>query len=106
MNDIDQADDATTPNLARTIRAAEREVIHFALTWYRGIGEHDYTGRSDRLNAAIIELGKIAPPVVNCGQATVFWPDDECCEASCHLPKGHQPAGRHEDPILGEWGNE
>lgn len=35
--------------------------------------------------------------------STVFWPDQEACEAECILPKGHEPATKHEDEILGEW---
>jgi hypothetical protein len=35
-----------------------------------------------------------------CGARTVFWPDDEACDAECWLPAGHE--GEHEDEILGE----
>jgi hypothetical protein len=38
-----------------------------------------------------------------CGARTVFWPDDEACEAECCLSKGHEPVDVHEDRILGEW---
>lgn len=38
-----------------------------------------------------------------CGARTVFWPDDEACDATCVLPLGHQPASVHEDEILGQW---
>ncbi|MFB7592419.1 hypothetical protein [Streptomyces sp. NPDC056169] len=39
---------------------------------------------------------------VTCGARTVFWPDDEACDAECSRPAGH--AGTiHEDEILGEW---
>lgn len=37
-----------------------------------------------------------------CGARTVFWPDDECCEAECIRPVGH-PGTVHEDETLGEW---
>jgi hypothetical protein len=38
-----------------------------------------------------------------CGARTVFWPDIEAIDAVCFLPRGHQPADRHEDEALGEW---
>lgn len=38
-----------------------------------------------------------------CGATAVFWPEDEACEAECMLPAGHEPAGIHEDEILGTW---
>jgi hypothetical protein len=38
-----------------------------------------------------------------CGATTVFWPDDEACDAVCALPSGHQPAQVHEDDALGAW---
>lgn len=38
-----------------------------------------------------------------CGARTVFWPDDEQCDAECCLPPGHQPANIHSDEILEEW---
>jgi len=38
-----------------------------------------------------------------CGATAVLWPDDEACEAECHLPDGHIPLGIHEDPVLGTW---
>lgn len=38
-----------------------------------------------------------------CGARTVFWPDDEACEAECSLPSGHEPADLHSDDVLGEW---
>jgi hypothetical protein len=38
-----------------------------------------------------------------CGARTVFWPDDEACDAECMLPKDHTPADVHQDEILGEW---
>lgn len=43
------------------------------------------------------------PEAPRCGETTVFWPDDEGCEAECMLPLGHQPEDVHEDEILGEW---
>lgn len=36
-----------------------------------------------------------------CGARTVFWPDEEACDAECALPPGH--AGPHEDETLGTW---
>lgn len=36
-----------------------------------------------------------------CGEVSVFWPDDEACEAECELDAGH--AGPHRDAVLGEW---
>ncbi|MDJ0345691.1 hypothetical protein QMK19_34210 [Streptomyces sp. H10-C2] len=45
-----------------------------------------------------------APPdQPTCGATTVFWPDDEACDAVCVLLPGHEPADVHEDQILGEW---
>lgn len=38
-----------------------------------------------------------------CGATTVFWPDDEACDAECILPRGHEPADGHRDEILGPW---
>lgn len=38
-----------------------------------------------------------------CGATTVFWPDDEACDAMCILPSGHQPDDAHEDKSLGTW---
>lgn len=38
-----------------------------------------------------------------CGARTVFWPDDEACDAECILPRGHQPDDVHRDEILGPW---
>lgn len=46
------------------------------------------------------------PTVPACGATAVFWPDDEACEATCNLPRGHEPDDRHEDEILGEWTEE
>lgn len=40
-----------------------------------------------------------------CGARTVFWPDDEACDAECFLPAGHE-GSIHEDEILGEWNEE
>lgn len=37
-----------------------------------------------------------------CGARTVFWPDDEACDAECILPRGHRGTD-HEDAILGWW---
>ncbi|WP_433078904.1 hypothetical protein ACQP1P_38665 [Dactylosporangium sp. CA-052675] len=42
-------------------------------------------------------------PTALCGAQAIFWPDDECCEAECVLPSGHEPADVHRDEILGEW---
>lgn len=36
-----------------------------------------------------------------CGEGTIFWPDDEACEATCMLGEDH--VGPHEDEQLGEW---
>lgn len=47
-----------------------------------------------------------APPEETCGARTVFWPDDEACDAECSLPSGHKPAEVHEGEILGEWNEE
>lgn len=38
-----------------------------------------------------------------CGERTVFWPDEEACDAECILPKGHKPTNIHKDEILDEW---
>jgi hypothetical protein len=38
-----------------------------------------------------------------CRARTVFWPDDEGCDAECVLPIGHEPNEIHEDAILGTW---
>ena len=40
-----------------------------------------------------------------CGARTVFWPDDEACDAECIRPRGHGGT-IHEDEILGEWDEE
>lgn len=37
-----------------------------------------------------------------CGAATVFWPDDEACDAVCVLPAWH-PGTQHLDEVLGWW---
>lgn len=42
-------------------------------------------------------------PWAGCRETTVFWPDDEACDATCCLPAGHGPADRHYDQILGWW---
>lgn len=36
-----------------------------------------------------------------CKETTVFWPDDEACDAECIREEGHE--GEHYDEILGEW---
>lgn len=36
-----------------------------------------------------------------CTAQTVFWPEEESCEARCFKDKNH--SGAHEDEILGEW---
>lgn len=41
-----------------------------------------------------------------CGARTVFWPDEEACDAVCYLPEDHEPAHIHQDEILGEWNEE
>lgn len=46
-------------------------------------------------------MTKESEPVDKCDERTIFWPDDEACEAECIKPYGH--AGDHEDRILGEW---
>jgi len=45
-------------------------------------------------------------PVEACRARTVFWPDDEACDAECSPPRGHEPVEIHEDEILGEWNEE
>lgn len=40
--------------------------------------------------------------LILCGARTIFWPDDECCDAECIKPRGHGGT-RHQDEILGEW---
>lgn len=39
------------------------------------------------------------PP--KCGARTVFWPDDEACDAECWLPPHEGTV--HEDEALGQW---
>ena len=41
------------------------------------------------------------PDVPKCGATTVFWPDDEACDAECMLTIAHD--GDHEDEVLGKW---
>lgn len=38
-----------------------------------------------------------------CGATSIFWPDEEACEAECVLPRGHVPANVHRAEILGKW---
>lgn len=38
-----------------------------------------------------------------CGARSIWWPDEEACEAECCLPAGHEPTDVHEDNTLGEW---
>lgn len=42
-------------------------------------------------------------PPTTCDARTVFWPDDEACDAECALPLGHEPNDVHQDENLGEW---
>jgi hypothetical protein len=44
-------------------------------------------------------------PHETCGARTVFWPDDEACDAQCIRHHGHSGT-IHEDEILGEWNEE
>jgi predicted RNA-binding Zn-ribbon protein involved in translation (DUF1610 family) len=44
-------------------------------------------------------------PADRCGARTVFWPDDEACDAECIRHRGHKGT-IHEDEILGEWDEE
>ncbi|MFF4902297.1 hypothetical protein [Streptomyces sp. NPDC001068] len=41
-------------------------------------------------------------PAPLCGARTVFWPDDEACDAECSWPPEHG-GSRHFDESLGEW---
>lgn len=47
----------------------------------------------------------MSEPQALCGARTVFWPDDEACDAECIRPAEHAGT-RHEDEILGEWDEE
>ena len=58
---------------------------------------------TDEDRAVIEEFAEYLRIKKLCLAATVFWPDDEACDAECELPKGHDPANVHRDPILGEW---
>lgn len=42
-------------------------------------------------------------PWAGCRARTVFWPDDEACNAECCLPAGHDDPDRHYDQVLGYW---
>ncbi|MFI8792591.1 hypothetical protein [Streptomyces sp. NPDC055105] len=63
--------------------------------------DHD-TGWLDEQAERIYRKQVADSNVRPCGARTVFWPEDEACEAECILPHGH--AGLvHEDKVLGEW---
>ena len=49
----------------------------------------------------LVNTDGIDDTIEKCGGRTIFWPDDECCDAICIKPKGH--ACLHEDEDLGEW---
>ncbi|MFD9190439.1 hypothetical protein ACFWCA_19675 [Streptomyces phaeochromogenes] len=40
-----------------------------------------------------------------CGARTVFWPDQEACEAECALAAAHGGT-IHWDEVLNEWGED
>lgn len=66
-------------------------------------------GRTVPADTVLAALGTLADYtgsgglVALCGATTVFWPDDEACDAECVLPKGHAPDDLHVDETLGVW---
>ena len=57
-------------------------------------------GSSDDLAGQLLDA--LLTPYPKCGATTVFWPDDEGCDAVCVWPRGHGGT-RHQDEALGGW---
>jgi hypothetical protein len=57
-------------------------------------------GSSDDLAEKLLDA--LLSPYPKCGATTVFWPDDEACDAVCVWPRGHGGT-RHQDETLGGW---
>lgn len=60
-------------------------------------------GSSDDLAEKLLDA--LLTPYPKCGATTVFWPEDEACDAVCVWPRGHGGV-RHIDETLGEWDEE
>ena len=57
-------------------------------------------GSNDDLATRIVEL--LLLPYGKCGARTVFWPEEDACDAACTWPPKHGGT-RHLDETLGSW---
>lgn len=68
----------------------------------RRVARHDHP-RWEVVGRQIVDLVLTQAPQTLCGAEAVFWPQTEQLEATCLLPRGHQPSHRHMDETLGWW---
>lgn len=87
------------------LHAAETRVQFFEETVVPYLGTAGPTGRIAEQQLRLLASEHRGDPGYGetCGARTVFWPDDEACDAECFLPPGHDPDDVHEDEILGRW---